>query len=102
MTDDARIPALQLLLGDCTDDEKRALFYKAFPDSFILLKGDAKTLQDWLSEADSQINEIHDKADGSSPLGVIAVGQVRQSAGIARANIGRIAGLLGLHRNPRR
>jgi hypothetical protein len=72
---EALVATLQLLLGDVSDDEKRALFYEAFPSSFIILRGDAKALQNWLSEADSQINEIHGKADGSSPLGIIAVGQ---------------------------
>jgi hypothetical protein len=96
MTDDARIPALQLLLGDASDDTKRALFYKAFPDSFILLKGDAKILQTSIRQANADNDEIYAKADGSTPLGILAVQQVRDAASVVKTRVNLVAAALGI------
>lgn len=93
---EALAATLQLLLGDVNDDEKRALFYKAFPNSFVLLKGDTKRLDDWMCETRSYLQRIYDMADGSSPLGMLAVQQVRHNADFAIRDLSKVAHVLGL------
>lgn len=93
---EALAAALQLLLGDVPDDEKRALFYKAFPNSFVLLKGDAKRLDDWMCNTRSYLQTIYDVSDGSSPLGMLAVQQVHHNADWAIRELSKVAHVLGL------
>lgn len=94
--DEALVSTLQLLLSDKTDEVKRALFYKAFPDSFMIMKADGHTVQRWLTFASADVKEVRDMTDGSSPLGMIAVAQVRGKAETAHKHITLIANTLGL------
>lgn len=88
--------ALQLLLGDLPDEQKRALFYKAFPDSFILVKGDSKQLYDWIRAAKHNLDASINRADGTSPMGVLAVKNLHADLVAARSNIRTIAGIFGI------
>ena len=90
------VGALQLLLGDVPDDQKRALFYKAFPNSFLLLKADAKQLDDWMYETRSYLQGIYDLSDGSSPLGGLAIQRVHHNADRAIQDLSKVAYVLGL------
>jgi hypothetical protein len=97
---EALVATLQLLLGDVPDEQKRSLFYKAFPDSFVMLKGDAGDVQSRLRAAQNRIEVVLSRADGSSGLGHLAVGQLRHEAEAARNHIRIIAGILGVSLNP--
>lgn len=93
---EALVATLQLLLGDVPDDEKRALFYKAFPDSFVLVKGDARKIEGWMRETRDCLQKIYDTTDGSSPLGMLAVQQVHHNADFAIRELSKTAHVLGL------
>lgn len=93
---EALASALQLLLGDVPDEAKRALFYKAFPDSFILVKGDAKRLDAMMRETRGHLQTIYDAADGSSPLGLLAVQQIRHQADFAIRELSKTAYIIGI------
>lgn len=93
---EALASALQLLLGDVPDEEKRALFYKAFPDSFVMMRGDARRMKEQFLSADSQLKAAVGIADGSSPLGLMAVINLRNEINAAQDNIKAVRHTLGL------
>lgn len=88
--------ALQLLLADVSDDMKRALIYKAFPDSFVILKGDASKLGKWMLETRHYLQTIYDTTDGQTPLGLLAVQQVHHNADWAIRDLSKCAHVLGI------
>lgn len=90
------IPTLQLLLGDLPDGRKRDLFCKAFPDSFMLVRVDAIKLGVMMRQTREHLQEIYDKVDGSSPLGGLAVQQVRHQADFAILELSKAAYVLGI------
>lgn len=93
---EAVVATLQLLLGDVSDDDKRALFYKAFPDSFILVKGDAKRMAEQFASAGALLRNALGIADGSSPLGILAVTNLRNELNAAKDNITAVRKTLGI------
>ena len=93
---EAVVATLQLLLGDVSGEDKRALFYKAFPDSFILVKGDAKRMDEQFRAAHAQIMNALAIADGGSPLGILAVTNLRIEIHAVRDNINAVRRTLGL------
>lgn len=88
--------ALQLLMGDVSDDEKRALFYRAFPESFILVRGDAARTRARTTDISRILEDLLAMADGSTPLGIIAVGQVRDKLQAAKNDLNTVRTTLGL------
>ena len=94
--DDARVPALQLLLGDLDANEKQALLYLAFPDDFMLLRKDLEAIRGWLQSAKVFADRALEIADSSSPLGRLAVDNLRREVTSAKSNIRTVAGILGL------
>lgn len=88
--------ALQLLLGDLPDEQKRALFYKAFPDNFILLPGDAKSMGAQLRNAETLLSHIIDMTDGATPLGRIAQQGINAEATSVRTAVRLARALTGL------
>ena len=95
--DEALVATLQLLLGDSTDERKRVLFYKAFPNSFVMLKGDVAVVTTSLRDAYRAAKAIEDMADGSSPLGILAVHQVNTAAKCVRSCIASAAHPVGVN-----
>lgn len=93
---DPRVPALQLLLADASDDTKRALIYKAFPDSFVILKGEANRVEKWMRETRHYLQTIFDASDGQTPLGMLAVQQVHHNADWAIRDLSKCAHVLGI------
>lgn len=94
--DEALVAALQLLLGDKSDDYKRSLYYKAFPESFVLLKSDGRAIQIDLQHCAAMCSEVIAIADGSSGLGVLAVKNIGSKAAAASVAIRRIAATVGM------
>lgn len=93
---EALAAALQLLIGDLPDADKRALFYKAFPNSFIMISGNAQHMQQWVKDALSHLCTAQSMADGSSPLGVVAVVNLRNELVAAKDNITAVRQTLGV------
>lgn len=94
---DPRITALQLLLSDADEDLVCDVFCKAFPSVFIPMKAVAQQeLVERLSRVDLHLGSITDVADGTSPLGILAVKSVHESATAAKNNIRHAEMILGV------
>lgn len=93
---EALVAALQLLLGDVPDDQKRAVFYKAFPDSFIMLRVDGTKMRDQLRLMRDNVEAALNIVDGSSGLGPAAAKNANVYLRDARAQIRLTAGILGI------
>lgn len=88
--------ALQLLIGDLPDADKRSLYYAAFPNSFVLLQADSHHVSDHLKSAHSIIQNAVGIADGTTPLGMLAVTNLRNELSAARHNITAVRQALGM------
>lgn len=93
---EALAAALQLLLGDVPDDQKRAVFYKAFPDSFIMLRVEGGKMRDQLRLMRDNVEAALNIVDGSSGLGPAAAKNANVYLTDARAHIRLTAGILGI------
>lgn len=93
---EALAAALQLLLGDVPDDQKRAVFYKAFPDSFIMLRVEGGKMRDQLRLMRDNVEAALNIVDGSSGLGPAAAKNANVYLKDARARIRLTAGILGI------
>lgn len=93
---EALAAALQLLLGDVTDGQKRAVFNKAFPDSFIMLRVDGTKMRDQLRLLRANVEAALNIVDGSSGLGPAAAKNANVYLTDARAHIRLTAGILGI------
>lgn len=100
---DPRVTALQLLLSGSDDATICDLFCKAFPRVLIPMKvGDQLTLMERLSSVEQHMSSILDRADGTSPLGLLSVRSIQDSAQAAKANIAAAEYILGVKTNLRR
>ena len=93
---EALVATLQLLLSDVPDDTKRELFYRAFPDRFLLLKGRLMALKDHMIGANIHLKNAGEMTDGQSPLGKMAIQAVNRDISAANARIERAAAMLGI------
>jgi len=84
--EDGRIPALQLLLGDASGNEKRALLRAAFPDELPGLSIDfsAGLSQVNLQHCRAALAEVVSQANGESPLGASAQKKIQHAADWAK------------------
>jgi hypothetical protein len=93
---EALVATLQLLLSDVSDDTKRALFCRAFPDSFLMFKGGLLALKTHMSEANTHLKNAADMTDGQSPLGRMAIEAVNRDIGGAHQCLRRAAAMVGV------
>lgn len=77
---DARVSALQLLLCDTSDEEKRVLLQRAFPGELAELGLNLKVRHELIRSSISGLQEVVQNCDGQSPLGAAAQDQIRSIA----------------------
>lgn len=98
--------ALQLLMGDLQDHEKRAIIYAAFPDSFVvLLKADDPTpgadytraqIKSILQRNRRAVKFISEQMDGQSLLGAAAQHELRAHLSVVGTHITTLSRIFGL------
>jgi hypothetical protein len=93
---EALVATLQLLLSDVPDDTKRGIFCRAFPYSFVLLKGSHAAFKGHMIGANLYLKNAGGMTDGQSPLGKMAIQAVNRDISAANARIERAAAMFGI------